>query len=88
MESTNAPGNLQMRDIGIAGMSCDNCARAIERALRAHEGVKDVKVDRPSGIARVTFDSEDTNLEAIHEVILKTGYHPITRIPAATSSGS
>ena len=83
MESTNAPGGLQIRDIGIAGMSCDNCARTIERALKAHTGITDVIVDRPAGIARVTFDPAKTNIAAIHDVILKAGYHPTTRIPAA-----
>jgi copper chaperone CopZ len=85
MEPTNAPGGLQIRDIGIAGMSCDNCARAIERALRVHQGVKEVAVDRAAGIARVAFDPTKTDIPQIHEVILRTGYHPITRIPAGQS---
>ena len=82
MEPTNVPGGLQIRDIGIAGMSCDNCARTIERALKAHEGISEVTVDRAAGIARVSFDPTKTDIPAIHEVILRTGYHPTTRIPA------
>lgn len=83
MHGTNTGSNLQTRDIGIAGMSCENCAKAIERALKNQEGITEVRVDRMAGIARVTFDPAITNIPQMHDLILKAGYHPTTRIPPA-----
>ncbi len=42
--------------LGIAGMTCDNCVRKIEQALRRLPGIKEVDVDRPKGIAKITYD--------------------------------
>jgi len=65
---------LETREIAIAGMGCDNCVRKLERALRAKEGVKDVRVDGIAGRATVTFDGTKTNVSELHEVIVKSGY--------------
>ena len=52
MDKTNIdklPREARVTDtvkIGIAGMTCDNCVRKVERALRALPGIKEVKVDR------------------------------------------
>ena len=65
---------LETREIKIAGMGCENCVRKLERALRAKEGVKEVRVDGIAGRATVTFDHTQTNLSELHEVIAKSGY--------------
>ena len=65
---------LETREIKIAGMGCDNCVRKLEKALRAKEGVKEVRVDGTAGRATVTFDGARTNLPELHEVITKSGY--------------
>jgi len=65
---------LETREIKIAGMGCDNCVRKLEKALRAKEGVKEVRVDGTAGRATVTFDRARTNLPELHEVIAKSGY--------------
>ena len=65
---------LETRDIKIAGMGCDNCVRKLEKALRAKEGVKDVRVDGIAGRATVTFDRTRTSIPELHEVITKSGY--------------
>ncbi len=77
----NKPEVLETRDIGIAGMTCDNCVRKIEKALRAQPGVKDVKVDRAAARATVTFDTTVTNIPQLHDCLLKTGYQPVA-VPA------
>jgi copper chaperone CopZ len=65
---------LETREIKIAGMGCDNCVRKLERALRAKDGVKEVRVDGIAGRATVTYDRTRTNVSALQEVIAKSGY--------------
>jgi copper chaperone CopZ len=65
---------LETREIKVAGMGCENCVRKLERALRAKDGVKDVRVDGIAGRATVTFDRTRTNIPELHEVIVKSGY--------------
>ena len=79
METTdNVPKDeiLETRQIGIAGMTCDNCVRRVEKALRGVSGVEQVQVDRPAALAEVTFDTRKTNIPALHDALLKSGYHP------------
>jgi len=72
---------LQTREIGIAGMTCDNCVRRVEQALRGKPGVKEVSVDRATGRARVTFDTTQTDIPALHDALLKSGYQPVPLAP-------
>ena len=65
---------LETREITIAGMGCENCVRKLEKALRAKDGVKEVRVDGTAGRATVTFDRTLTNIPELHEVIAKSGY--------------
>jgi P-type Cu+ transporter len=67
---------LETREIGIAGMTCENCVRRVERALRGNPGVKEVRVDRETARATVTFDTTQTNVPALHDALLKSGYQP------------
>lgn len=72
----------ETRVIGIDGMTCDNCAKALTKALKRVSGVIDVAVDRPNARARVTFDTTKTHLPAIHDAILNSGYKPTGPVPA------
>lgn len=67
---------LETRDIGISGMTCDNCVRRVEKALGLVGGVKEVKVDRAASRATVTFDTTRTGIPALHDALLKSGYQP------------
>ncbi len=69
---------LETREIGIDGMTCDNCVRRVEKALRGVNGVKDVSVNRAAALARVTFDTVRTDIPALHDALLKSGYRPTT----------
>lgn len=69
-----AAETLDTREIKIAGMGCDNCVRKLEKALRATDGVKEVRVDGIAGRASITFDRTRTNIVALQEVIAKSGY--------------
>jgi copper chaperone CopZ len=67
---------LETRKIGIAGMTCDNCVKKVEKALRSIPAVKEVKVDRGAATAEVTFDMRKTNIPELHDILLKSGYKP------------
>jgi copper chaperone CopZ len=73
-ENADGPEVLETRDLVIAGMGCDNCARKLDRALRAKDGVKKVRVDSIAGRATVTFDRTRTNIPELQEVVVKSGY--------------
>ena len=63
--------------IGIAGMTCDNCVRTVEKALRSLPGVKDVRVDRAAALATVTYDNAHVDVPSMHDALLKSGYTPV-----------
>jgi P-type Cu+ transporter len=88
MDKSNV-GNLpaearvtQTVTLGIEGMTCDNCVRRVERALRGVAGVKEVAVDRAAARAQVTYDASKVDVPAMHDALLKSGYKP-TATPAA-----
>jgi copper chaperone CopZ len=68
----------ETKHILIDGMTCDECVRTIERALRKVDGVEQVQVDRSKARATVTYDTRKTNIPALHDTLLKSGYHPVT----------
>jgi copper chaperone CopZ len=72
---------LETQDIGIEGMTCDNCVRSVEKALRGVKGVTEVRVNRHSALATVTFDTSKTHMPDLHDALLKSGYRPSV-IPA------
>jgi P-type Cu+ transporter len=77
MEHLNTPQGgqaLETRELTIAGMGCDNCVRKLERALRAQDGVKEVKVDGIAGRAKVTFDPASIDVPGLQAVVAKSGY--------------
>jgi Cu+-exporting ATPase len=63
--------------IGIAGMTCDECVRKVERALRGLPGIKEVTVDRPGAVATVTFDRSVIDVPAMQDALLQSGYTPV-----------
>ena len=67
--------------LGIEGMTCDNCVKTLTKALKRINGVKDVQIDRESARAGITFDTTKTDIAAIHEAILQSGYKPTREIP-------
>ncbi len=62
------------RTFKVEGMSCVNCARTIEIALKRKEGVKRVEVSFELGRVRVEFDEEKIGEEEIVRTIDSLGY--------------
>jgi len=71
----------ETRVLGIEGMTCDNCVKTLTKALKGVSGVKEVVVDRDNARAAITFNNTQTNMPAIHETILRSGYKPTREIP-------
>ncbi len=67
--------------LGIAGMTCENCVRRVEKALRALAGVSEVSVDRAAAVAKVTFDRSKVDVPAMHDALLKSGYKAVPAPP-------
>jgi copper chaperone CopZ len=70
----------ETRVLGIEGMTCDDCVRTLSKGLKRVNGVKDVKVDRENARAEITFDTTKTDMPAIHEAILRSGYRPAREV--------
>lgn len=60
--------------IAIEGMTCDKCVETIERAFRGKDSIRDVRVDRLTSTASVTFDRRKVNVPALHDLLLEHGY--------------
>jgi Cu+-exporting ATPase len=58
----------------ISGMTCAACASRIERVLNRSEGVAEANVNFANEKATVVFDPQQTNADAICEVIRDSGY--------------
>src|SRR5687768_7995534 len=61
--------------ITVEGMTCDKCVETIERAFRGKDGIRDVRVDRGSATAAVTFDRRKVDVPQLHDLLLEHGYH-------------
>jgi copper chaperone len=86
IDTAERPAELwETRVLGIEGMTCDNCVKTLTKALKGINGVKNVNVDRESARAEVTFDTTKTDMAAIHEAILRSGYRPTATAPAPAS---
>jgi copper chaperone CopZ len=61
--------------IKIEGMHCHKCETAIQRALLANPGVREVEVDFPSRQASVLFDRDVVSVKQLMEAVASAGYH-------------
>lgn len=75
-DTTRKESAWETHDIGVQGITCDHCVRKVEKALRSKRGVKEVRVDRATARARVTFDSTETDIPALYAALLQSGYTP------------
>jgi copper chaperone CopZ len=65
---------FQTVQIPVGGMTCGNCARAVERSLSAYPGVSTARVDLAKATATVEFDADRTGLPDLLHVIAQLGY--------------
>ncbi len=60
--------------ISVHGMTCDNCARSVERKLAATPGVGKASVDLGSASAEVEYDPARVKPETLVQAIRQLGY--------------
>ena len=58
----------------VEGMSCVNCARTIEIALKRKDGIRDVEVSFELGRVKVDFDEDKIGEEEIVRIVESLGY--------------
>ncbi|MDD2350874.1 MAG: sulfite exporter TauE/SafE family protein [Synergistaceae bacterium] len=61
------------KKLKISGMTCVNCKKRIEKALKATKGVMSADIDFPTSILTVTYNS-DTDIKTIEGIIEDLGY--------------
>lgn len=60
-------------EVLVTGMTCSSCARRVQRALEATEGVRSAQVDLTSGRVTIEHDDQATN-EDFARAVEKSGY--------------
>ncbi|MBC8230688.1 heavy-metal-associated domain-containing protein [bacterium] len=58
----------------IAGMSCEHCVKTVTNALEELDGVKKAKVNLKRGEAKVTYDSDEINVDGLITAVIEAGY--------------
>jgi copper chaperone CopZ len=64
----------QTLNLPVRGMTCGNCARAVEKKLAATPGVAKVTVDLAGGSATVEYDAAAVKPEALANAVRQLGY--------------
>jgi copper ion binding protein len=63
-----------MTTLTVKGMSCGNCVRHVEGALRKLPGVAAVTVDLAAGQATVEYNPEEANITLLKQAVAGAGY--------------
>ncbi|MFH1036022.1 MAG: heavy metal translocating P-type ATPase [Pseudomonadota bacterium] len=76
------PPASQQAELPVVGMTCANCARAVERTLQKKvPGIISASVNFGTESASVEYDPQATSLEVMAEAVRKAGYALV--LPAA-----
>ena len=71
-------------NLSITGMTCGNCVKHVEKALKGVPGVQQVEVDLAKGAARVVGDLSKGSAPLL-AVLLEEGYpSQLTEVVAST----
>jgi len=65
---------MKKMTLGITGMTCASCAKAVERSVRKIDGIIAADVNIATEKLTVEFDDTKTGLERIKEAVVKAGY--------------
>jgi copper chaperone len=68
---------MQTITVGVQGMSCGHCVKAVEGAVGKLAGVSLVEVSLENKSTTVTFDESKVTAESIKETIAEQGYDVI-----------
>lgn len=65
---------IKTAEIRTEGMSCVHCENTIKIEVGKIDGVKDVSANYKANIAKVTFDTDKTDINEIEKAITEWGY--------------
>lgn len=65
---------MRKETMQIRGMTCAACAKAVERAVRKVDGIKEAIVNLAAEKMTVEYDPAATTADAIMEAVRKAGY--------------
>jgi Cu+-exporting ATPase len=83
MQTASAPGETQIQELLISGMTCASCARRVERALSRTSGVTEANVNLATEHAQVTYDPASASLADLIHAVERAGYGASAPAPAA-----
>ncbi len=69
---------LTQLNVSIRGMTCNGCARNIDRALTNKQGINNKTVSYPDGKAEISYDSDVITKEELIETINNIGHYKVT----------
>lgn len=78
---------MQTERLTVTGMTCGGCVTKVTRAIKAINGVGDVKVALSSGDATVQYDERFTSPEQLKSAVTHAGYG-VSAAGSATESQS
>jgi len=58
----------------VTNMRCQNCAKRVEKTLKANEAVKEVKVDLVAKTVCVSYDAEKANADVLLKSLTDAKY--------------
>lgn len=76
-------GKKAQATLDVQGMTCDNCRRHVEEALKGVPGVSAASVDLLFRRAKVSYDAEKTSLDAMVRAVEEAGYSASAKEEAA-----
>lgn len=65
---------MKKETLGITGMTCASCAKAVERSVRKVDGISTANINIATEKLTVEFDDTKTDIEKIKESVTKVGY--------------
>ena len=65
---------IETLNIAVRGMTCDNCARSVERRLSGTPGVTKARVELQGERAYVEYDSDLVKPDVLKNAVRDLGY--------------
>ncbi len=64
-EKAALPEGQAQVELAISGMTCGNCCTKVETAVKTLAGVVDAKADYQKGVATITYQKDQVNVDKI-----------------------
>ncbi len=68
--------SIETAHLAMDGLTAQDSVQKVVDILKQVDGVQDAHGVPVSGIVTVTFDARKTHVPALHDALLRGGYHP------------